>query len=50
MFTIIVNAKPTSGKRDRICRICGYEYNGWNMYVCHSCERVGGYIVEERWH
>ena len=43
---IIVERKPTTGRFDRACVVCGETYNGWNMYRCHDCERLNVTIVE----
>lgn len=48
-MVIVAATKPVSGRMDRICLKCNDNYFGWNMYVCHSCESEGNYVIAEVW-
>lgn len=49
-MTIVIVEKPQSGRIDRICKICGDSYFGWNFVACKNCEQSHNYTVEYRWH
>lgn len=46
---IQVTEKPQSGKRERVCLVCGDPFVGWNMYACKPCERIHNYTIVEVW-
>jgi hypothetical protein len=43
---IILTDKPTTGRMDRVCHVCGDTYNGWNFVACRECEAAHNYTVE----
>lgn len=46
---IRLTEKPTTGRIDRICKVCGDNYNGWNFVVCRECEIDANYTVSHEW-
>lgn len=44
---IIITEKPEQGKVNRVCRICGEPYIGWNYVQCGKHPR--NYTVSETW-